>query len=183
MKTIARWPIRPLVHSTAPCWRSPVADPRERSRDFPKCSSRHRAHLRPQAAMCTLPLKPRSRCKMSFEVTTCASISWAEIAKALDGAKARVFVLLDACQSGAAADGGSNDDAVTALLSQKASITVIAAAKGRQYSLELGTGGAFTTALVRAITEDRKAISTRRTFHPAKTASATSPWTGRPQRR
>jgi hypothetical protein len=94
------------------------------------------------------------------ERVTETSISWAEIAKALDGAKARVFVLLDACQSGAAADGGSNDDAVTALLSQKASITVIAAAKGRQYSLELGTGGAFTTALVRAITEDRKATDT-----------------------
>jgi uncharacterized caspase-like protein len=71
-----------------------------------------------------------------------------------------VFVLLDACQSGAAADGGSNDDAVAALLGQKASITVIAAAKGRQESLELGTGGAFTTALVRAITEDRRATDT-----------------------
>jgi uncharacterized caspase-like protein len=94
------------------------------------------------------------------ERVTETSISWAEIAEALDGAKARVFVFLDACQSGAAADGGSNDDAVTALLSQKASITVIAAAKGRQYSLELGTGGAFTTALVRAITEDRKATDT-----------------------
>ena len=89
------------------------------------------------------------------------SISWTEIALALDGAKARVFVLLDACQSGSAI-GGSNDDAVAALLGRKASITVIAAAKGRQDSLEFGTGGAFTTALVRAITEHRKATDTDR---------------------
>ena len=94
------------------------------------------------------------------ERVTETAISWAEIAEALDGAKARVFVLLDACQSGAAAYGGSNDDAVAALLGRKASISVIAASKGRQDSLELSTGGAFTTALVRAITEDRKATDT-----------------------
>ena len=88
------------------------------------------------------------------------SVSWAAIAEALDRAKARVFVFLDACQSGAAAGGGSNDDATAALLGQKASITVIAASKGRQNSLELGTGGAFTTALVKAITENRKATDT-----------------------
>ena len=44
------------------------------------------------------------------------AISWDEIAAALDGAKARVFVFLDACQSGATGNGGANDDAVAALL-------------------------------------------------------------------
>ena len=85
------------------------------------------------------------------------SIGWAEIATALDGAKARVIVFLDACHSGAAGGGGTNDDAVTTLLSGKTSITVIAAAKGRQESLEFASGGAFTTALVKAFTGDRKA--------------------------
>jgi hypothetical protein len=33
---------------------------------------------------------------------------------------------------------------------------VIAAAKGRQESLEFRSGGAFTTAVVKAVTDDRK---------------------------
>jgi uncharacterized caspase-like protein len=88
------------------------------------------------------------------------AIGWAEIAAALDGAKARVIVFLDACHSGAAA-GGTNDDAVLALMNRKASLTVIAGAKGRQLSKEYkGTGGAFTTAFVTAITEERRATDT-----------------------
>ena len=88
------------------------------------------------------------------------AISWKEIAGALDGAKARVIVLLDACKSGAAGGGGTNDDAVSAFLDRKASITVIAAAKGRQDSLEFADGGAFTTALVKAIAAERKTTDT-----------------------
>jgi hypothetical protein len=83
------------------------------------------------------------------------ALAWDEIAKALDGTKARVIVLLDACKSGAA-DGGANDDAVSSLIKGKTSLTVLAAAKGRQASLELPEGGRFTTALIRAITTNRR---------------------------
>ena len=89
------------------------------------------------------------------------AIAWDEIAKALDGTKARVIVLLDACKSGAA-DGGANDDAVSSLLKGKTSLTVLAASKGRQASLELPEGGRFTTALIRAITADRKSTDSNR---------------------
>ena len=88
------------------------------------------------------------------------AISWDEIAAALDGAKARVFAFLDACQSGAAGNGGANDDAVAALFNRHASITVIAAAKGRQFSYEENNAGRFTTALVRAITTNRNLTDT-----------------------
>jgi hypothetical protein len=91
------------------------------------------------------------------------AIGWHEIAAALDGTKARVLVLLDACHSGSA-DGGANDDAVSSLLKAETSITVLAASKGRQASLEdsrIG-GGRFTTALVRAITTRRAATDSNR---------------------
>jgi hypothetical protein len=84
------------------------------------------------------------------------SIAWTEIAAALVGARARIIVFLDACHSGAAGTGGTNDDAVSALLSRNESITLIAASKGRQSSQELGAGGVFTTALVEAITAERQ---------------------------
>ena len=66
-----------------------------------------------------------------------------------------MIVLLDACKAGAA-DGGANDDAVSSLLKGNTSLTVLAAAKGRQASLELPDGGRFTTALIRAITANRQ---------------------------
>jgi Caspase domain len=84
------------------------------------------------------------------------SVSWTRIAGALEGSKARVFVIIDACQSGAAGNG-TNDDVVTALLGGKTAITVLAAAKGRQSSLEVDGGGIFTTAIVKAITSNRSA--------------------------
>ena len=47
---------------------------------------------------------------------------------------------------------------MTALLEGKSAITVIAAAKGRQESLEFQGGGAFTTALVDALGLRRRGI-------------------------
>jgi Caspase domain len=73
-----------------------------------------------------------------------------------------VIIFLDACHSGAAGNSGTNDDAVSALLNRKSSITVIAASKGHQESLEFGSGGAFTTALVTAISEKRQSTDTNR---------------------
>jgi uncharacterized caspase-like protein len=91
------------------------------------------------------------------------SISWVEIAKALDGSKARAIILLDACHSGAA-DSGTNDDAVSSLIKSGTPITIPAAAMGRQESQENAEvgGGRFTTALVQAISTDRKAKDTNR---------------------
>jgi uncharacterized caspase-like protein len=90
---------------------------------------------------------------------TRTSIAWDDIAAAFKGTKARVFVFLDACQSGAAG-GSANDDAVASLLRGDTSMTVIAAAKGRQFSFESDGAGRFTTALVRAITTNRSTTDT-----------------------
>lgn len=90
------------------------------------------------------------------------SIGWNEVAAAFSGAKARVIVFLDACHSGASGDGGTNDDAVSTLINAGASLTVVAAAKGRQDSLEFGSGGAFTTALINAISSERNETDTNR---------------------
>jgi len=84
------------------------------------------------------------------------SIAWANIATAIEGAKARVFVFIDACKSGSVESSGSNDDAVSSFLNRNASIAVIAASKGRQDSNEIeNVGGAFTTALIRSIIVNR----------------------------
>ena len=81
------------------------------------------------------------------------SIAWKDIAAAFERSRARVVVLLDACHAGSVA--GANDDAVSALLNRGGPITVVAATKGRQLSLEYDDGGAFATALVNAITTKR----------------------------
>jgi Caspase domain len=91
---------------------------------------------------------------MKLDLTN--AISWDVLAKAFEGARARIVVFLDACHSGAT--GGTNDDAVSSLLRAQAPLTVIAAAKGRQDSIGLGSlgGGVFTRFLVKAIAESRR---------------------------
>jgi uncharacterized caspase-like protein len=84
-----------------------------------------------------------------------------EIAKALDGSKARAIILLDACHSGAA-DSGTNDDAVSSLIkSGTQSRQPQRADRKVRRTPRLG-GGRFTTALVQAISPDRKATDTNR---------------------
>ncbi len=80
------------------------------------------------------------------------ALAWDEIAKAFDGVKARVIVLLDACRAGTSGFI-TNDDAAKALTTRSDAIAVIAASKGRQNSLEPsdGSGGFFTNAVVAAI--------------------------------
>ncbi|MEX0345975.1 MAG: caspase domain-containing protein [Rhizobiaceae bacterium] len=76
-------------------------------------------------------------------------LSWKGLAGRLAGLNARTFIFLDACHSGSVGDA-TNDGAADALLeAAKGSMTVIAASKGRQYSLESPAvgGGYFTTAL------------------------------------
>lgn len=89
----------------------------------------------------------------SLETT---ALGWDAIAATLDKAKARIVVFLDACRSGSVGRAGSNDAAVTSLLQRSAAITVVAAAKGRQDSLETDGGGYFTNALVAAVTSARQ---------------------------
>jgi len=86
--------------------------------------------------------------RSSLETT---ALSWDVIAAALGKARARVVVFLDACRSGAAGGAGSNDEAVTSLLQNSSAMTIIAAAKGRQDSLETDSGGYFTSSLVKAL--------------------------------
>jgi uncharacterized caspase-like protein len=81
-------------------------------------------------------------------------ISWDEIAGSVYDAKARVIVFIDACHSRAA--GAGNDEAISTFLGRKAPVTLIAASKGRQISVENAAGGFFTTALVKAIGAGRE---------------------------
>ncbi len=77
------------------------------------------------------------------------AMAWRKLSDALASVPGRVFIFLDACHSGAAA-AATNDQAVDSLLSSsRAPVNVIAASKGRQFSLEGGrfAGGAFTSAL------------------------------------
>ena len=76
-------------------------------------------------------------------------LAWSQIADRLAAIRSRVFVFLDACHSGSASQA-TNDGAADALLEAGgSSITVIAASKGRQFSIEspAAGGGYFTQAL------------------------------------
>ena len=87
-------------------------------------------------------------------------LAWADIASVLHEAKARVIVILDACHAGlTGSEGvGTNDDAVSALLSAPhPPMLVLAASKGRQVSFEHAKwgGGVFTFAMVEALQRHR----------------------------
>lgn len=76
-------------------------------------------------------------------------LSWQYLAETLAGLDTRTFIFLDACHSGSVGDA-TNDGATDALLdAADGSITVIAASKGRQFSLESPSvgGGYFTGAI------------------------------------
>lgn len=88
-------------------------------------------------------------------------LAWTRVAAILGRAKSRVVVILDSCHSGlSGSEGlGTNDDAVTSLLSgAHAPMLVLAASKGRQLSYEdpKWGGGVFTHALVEALQRDWK---------------------------
>ncbi|MDN2565931.1 caspase family protein [Aquibium sp. A9E412] len=81
------------------------------------------------------------------------ALAWDGLAGRLATLDGRIFVFLDACHSGSVGDA-TNDGAVAALVGDGAlSVTVLAASKGRQFSLEspAADGGYFTVALAEAI--------------------------------
>ena len=90
------------------------------------------------------------------------AIAWRQIGAILQRSKARVVLLLDACQSGAAGSNffASNDQAASELLAGvPANIVIFSASKGREFSFEApgGKGGVFSRAFAEVITEERTA--------------------------
>lgn len=81
------------------------------------------------------------------------ALELSDLAKSMAGISARVLIFVDACHAGGA---GTNDAAFAALSGEGAAFAVIAASKGRQPSLESAAlgGGAFTSALLRALSGD-----------------------------
>lgn len=88
-------------------------------------------------------------------------LSWRRLADELSRLDIRVTILLDACHAGATGSGAfaSNDGAVNALIDKtQANVTVIAAAKGRQFSGESPeVGGGFFSVAVAQTLLDRRA--------------------------
>lgn len=90
------------------------------------------------------------------------ALGWDRVAGLLQRRDIRVTVLLDACHAGAAGTGAfaTNDEAVGALIDKtSANVTVIAAAKGRQYSGESSdVGGGYFTAAIRDVVLDENQL-------------------------
>ena len=87
------------------------------------------------------------------------ALQWDAVAARIAASPARVTVLIDACHSGAAGTGlfATNDSAVGGLARLPANLTVLAASKGRQQSIEAPevAGGLFSVALQRVLLTER----------------------------
>jgi hypothetical protein len=86
------------------------------------------------------------------------ALAWEAIAQRLRAAKARVVVLLDVCHAGLSEQAviAGNDVATTQLMTNSgASMIIISASKGRQYSNETATGGLFSKLLEQIIVRER----------------------------
>lgn len=87
------------------------------------------------------------------------ALAWSDVAARLAGSAARITVLIDACHSGSAGIDGfaTNDGAVAGLSAVPSSLTILAASKGRQQSIEARSqgGGLFTVALERVLLTER----------------------------
>jgi hypothetical protein len=103
----------------------------------------------------------------SFEDFETTGLAWEKVAQILAQTKAKVIVFLDACHSGVASNETlvPNDEYVAELMKTgKAGMVVMAASKGRQFSLEgdeFGGGhGAFNYAITRALQTERQLTDT-----------------------
>ncbi|QJF51847.1 caspase family protein [Roseobacter ponti] len=90
------------------------------------------------------------------------ALRWSEIAEQVADTGVRITVLLDACHSGAAASGAfaTNDSAVEDLTgSLSGTVTILAAAKGRQFSGESpDAGGGYFTGAISKVLGDKRAL-------------------------
>ncbi len=87
------------------------------------------------------------------------ALPFASVADRLAQTRARVTILIDACHSGSAGTGAfaTNDGAIAGLSSVPSNVTLMAASKGRQLSIEAAAlqGGLFTVALERVLVGER----------------------------
>jgi uncharacterized caspase-like protein len=90
------------------------------------------------------------------------ALDWERAASILEGSRAKVIVLLDACHSGfASQETVVPNDAYAAMLTRngKSGMAVLAASKGREFSQERsgleGGHGLFSYAVARALDKDR----------------------------
>ena len=87
------------------------------------------------------------------------SLAFSDLASVLSLTQARITVILDACHSGLAGTDAfaTNDDAVKKLTELETNLTILAAAKGREFSQEVPSakGGLFTVALEQVLSTDR----------------------------
>jgi hypothetical protein len=79
------------------------------------------------------------------------ALNWDDVAGILGRSRGRVIMVIDACHSGQTGEAqGTNDEAVQSIVGRGgAPMVVLAASKGRQFSLEMGAsgGGVFTQSL------------------------------------
>jgi Caspase domain/Tetratricopeptide repeat len=125
------------------------------------------------------------------------SLSFDEVAKSLQKAKSRVVVLLDVCHAGTSGDTmvAANDDAVRQLnTASGASMIILSASKGRQYSLESSAlkGGLFSLAISdllkrRQLSDHPQPITlddlyrTTKSYVVRESGGAQTPWLSRNQ--
>jgi hypothetical protein len=99
----------------------------------------------------------------AFDKVEATALAFEAIAQRLRAAKARVVVLLDVCHAGLSEQAmlAGNDVATTQLMTNSgASMIILSASKGRQYSNETATGGLFSKALEQIIARNRKTYDT-----------------------
>jgi peptidoglycan hydrolase-like protein with peptidoglycan-binding domain len=87
------------------------------------------------------------------------ALPFSRLRERLAQSPARITILLDTCHSGAVGDGlfATSDELVTDLAGVPSNLTIVAASKGRQISLETkdADGGLFSTAVARVLGADR----------------------------
>lgn len=116
------------------------------------------------------------------------ALEWRDVSRALAAARGRVLVLLDACHAGAISHDAltpNADVAATLVHGGRAGMVVLAAAKGRETSVEDASGGVFTQAVVAAIGDATRArrdlwigelVTSVQTRVSTATARQQTPW-------
>ena len=93
------------------------------------------------------------------------SVKWSDLTDVVATARGKLIFILDACHAGLAGSEkfGTNDEVVSSLFTRSGgSLVVLAASKGRQFSLEDPAfgGGLFTSAIVEVLTKNRALYDT-----------------------